>query len=424
MRIAFLIILFVTCFNPLIKAQQEQLLKQDTLRLTISEGEQLFLNKNAELLAQKYNVDAQRALIIQAKIYPNPSISYGMGINRPSNASVPRETFAGLQQLIILAGKRKRQIRMAETTALLAEDNYDDLLRTLKYTLRSDLFSIYYWQQTAKVYGEEIKALKQIVTAGEKQLEKGFIAQTELVRDQAQFYSLQSEYNDLKNQINDKESEVRTIIDTSGSGVYIIPVIDTNQIATANPFKYSLAALVDSAMKNRTDLMIARDNLTLAYQTYKYQKSMAIPDLTISGGYDEYGSAWPSLYNVGVGIDLPFFNRNRGNIKSAKYMMSSDTAQYNYVLQQGEEQVFRAFEQAVTQNNLYQSLDKNFPKQFETLSKEVLNQYMKRNMGLLDFLTFYDSYKQNIVQLNNILANLANAYENVDYMTGTDFFYK
>jgi cobalt-zinc-cadmium efflux system outer membrane protein len=79
---------------------------------------------------------------------------------------------------------------------------------------------------------------------------------------------------------------------------------------------------------------------------------------------------------------------------------------------------------AITQYKLYSGLDKNFSKEFDSLSKDVLEQYLKRNMGLLDFLTFYDSYKTNIVQLNNILSNLANAYENIDYVTGTDFFYK
>ncbi len=393
---------------------------QDTVRLNIEAAEKIFLQKNSALLAQKYNIDAQRALIIQARLYPNPNISYVRGLNKPD--SLKAEQAVQIQQVILLAGKRKKQIAMAETNTLLAEDNYLDLLRTLKYTLRSDFFSIYYWQQTSRVYDEEINALKKILTAFEKEMEKGYIAKTEVMRVKAQLYSLQSEYNDLRNQINDAESEVRTVIDSLG--IYIVPIIDTVKIANVDPLKYPLSTLLDSAAKNRSDLMTARHNLALSNQNYKYQKALAVPDVTLSGSYDTYGSAWPFIKIAGVSMDIPVFNRNQGNIKSSKFQIKSDEAALQSVQIQYEENVYRSLEKAITQHNLYKSLDKNFPKEMDILSKAVLDNYTKRNIGLLDFLNFYDSYKQNIVQLNNILGNLANSYENIDFMTGTDFFYK
>jgi len=405
-------------------------LKQDTIRMTLKDAEQIFLQKNMELLAAKYNVDVQKALIMQAKLYPNPNLSLSQGIYNTEThkyfqtGAYTGETSAQLQQLILLAGKRKKQTAMAETNALLAEDAFYDLMRTLKYTLRSDFFSIYYLQQTGKVYNEEINALKQVVAAGEKQLEKGYIAKTELVRDQAQLYSLQSELNDMKNQINDKESEVRIIIDSIATGTYIIPVIDTGQILSSDPMKYTLVTLLDSAERNRTDLRSSRDNFVLSKQNYNYQKALAVPDITIGTNYDQNGSYIHNFTAFNIGFDLPVFNRNQGNIKAGKYQINSNEAGLQAVQHHVEEGVFRALEMAITQYKLYHSLDKNFTKEFDALAKEILSEYMKRNIGLLDFLTFYDSYKQNIVQLNNILAALANSYVNIDYMTGTDFFYK
>jgi len=421
---------FFSLVMLLFKTGNGQQLKQDTVRLKIAGAEQLFLQKNMQLLAQKYNVEAQKALIIQAKLYPNPNLSISTGVYNTQTKMYfdyginTGEVSGQLSQLILLAGKRKKQVAIAETSVLLAEDAFYDLLRTLKYTLRSDLYSIYYWQQTLRVYNEEMDALKQIVAAGKKQLEKGYIAKTELVRDQAQLYSLQSEYNDLRNQINDKESEVRILIDSAGSTSYIIPEIDTALIVNADPLKYPLATLLDSAAKNRTDLLVARDNVTLSNQNLKYQKALAVPDVSVGASYDQNGSYIPNFNAIGIAFDLPVFNRNQGNIKSANYQIKANEAEFHVVHHQMEEQVFRALEMAITQHNLYNSLDKNFPKEFDDLSKEVLSQYMKKNMGLLDFLNFYDSYKQNIVQLNNILASLANSYETINYMTGTDLFYK
>jgi cobalt-zinc-cadmium efflux system outer membrane protein len=41
---------------------------RDTLRLNIDEAEQQFVKNNLTLLAQKYNIEASKAAIIQAKL--------------------------------------------------------------------------------------------------------------------------------------------------------------------------------------------------------------------------------------------------------------------------------------------------------------------------------------------------------------------
>ena len=48
---------------------------KDSLRLNLADAEGLFLKGNFLLLAQKYNIQAQKAQEIQAKLYPNPNFS-------------------------------------------------------------------------------------------------------------------------------------------------------------------------------------------------------------------------------------------------------------------------------------------------------------------------------------------------------------
>lgn len=47
---------------------------QDTLRLTPAQAEQLFLQKNLAIAANKYNVDINKALAMQAGLKDNPSV--------------------------------------------------------------------------------------------------------------------------------------------------------------------------------------------------------------------------------------------------------------------------------------------------------------------------------------------------------------
>ena len=49
--------------------------KADTLKLSLSDAEQQFSQKNFLLLAQKYGIEASKAAIIQAGLLPNPTVS-------------------------------------------------------------------------------------------------------------------------------------------------------------------------------------------------------------------------------------------------------------------------------------------------------------------------------------------------------------
>ena len=326
----------------------------------------------------------------------------------------------GLSQLIILAGKRNKQIKIAETNSKLAEYQFYDLLRTLKYTLRTDFFNIYYMQQSAKVYDEEIRSLQQVVTAFQQQQGKGYISEKEIVRIKAQLYSLQSEYNDLVNQINDTQSELRLVLQVKN--YYVNPLADDNQIAALNPTKYSLTTLIDTAYTARTDIKIVKVTVDLSKQVYSLQKSLAVPDITLQSGYDEQGSYIHSFNSVGFGIDIPIFNRNQGNIKSAKYGIDINVTLEKSIEATVEEQVSRALLKTLDHDKLFKKIDPSFGKDFERLMKEVVLNYQRRNIGLLDFIDFYDSYKQNTLQINKIKYNRVSAFEGLNFYTGTNFF--
>ncbi len=399
---------------------------QDTLQLRLPTAEKMFLDSNLQLLAQRYNIDANKALVIQARLWPNPNFSightlYSGTLHQFFPLGVNDETTAGISQLIMLAGKRNKQVRLAQAQVNLTEYQFFDLLRTLKYTLRTDFFNIYYLQRSAKVYDEEIRALQQIVTAFAEQEGKGYISEKEVLRIRAQLYSFQSEYSDLINQINDAESELRLILQAK-PGIYVEPIPDTLALQALDPGKYPLTALVDSAYHNRTDLQIAGANTNISKLNYDYQRSLAVPDLTLSLGYDEAGSFLYNYYGIGASIDLPFFNRNQGNIKSAKATIASNETMQKSARATVDENVTRSLQKAFEQDKLYRSIDPKFYNDFDRMMREVLINYQKRNISILEFLDFYDSYKQNTLQLNAIQYNRVSAFEDINYYTGTNFF--
>ena len=115
----------------------------------------MFLDCNLQLLAQRYNIDANEALVLQAKLWPNPNFSvghtlYSAQLHQFFPTGYNDETTFELDQVILLAGKRNKQIKLAQANVNLTRYQFFDLLRTLKYTLRTDFFNIYYLQNPPK----------------------------------------------------------------------------------------------------------------------------------------------------------------------------------------------------------------------------------------------------------------------------------
>ena len=422
-------VMVILLFCVACKTASGQKFNSDTLKLTMAETEKIFLEKNLQLIAQKYNVDAAKALIIQAKLYSNPNINVSNVLyDGKANEWLPVDKINGeeaaqLTQLIILSRKVNKQVKIAETNYKIAGHTFYSVLLSLKFALRTSFYNLYHLEKTAEVYNEEINTLKTINDAYQTQEGKGYIAETDLVRVQAQLYALQSEYQVLVDSINDQQSQIRLLLRASPA-IYIKPIEDTALLNAANPLAYSLSQLLDSANKNRTDVLLAEDNLTLSQQNYVLQKALSVPDLSASAGYDKQGSYINNYNYIGLGIDIPIFNRNQGNIKNAYVMLDYNKTQVEIARRNVEEQVTRGLQKAVDADKLYRGINPGFASHFDALAKAMADNYMKRNIKLLDFLTFYDSYKQNIVQLNTIMYNRESALESLNFLTGTTFYNK
>jgi cobalt-zinc-cadmium efflux system outer membrane protein len=400
----------------------------DTLNLRLDSAERLFINGNYSLLAEKYNIQAQKAQEIQARLYPNPNFSFTYSLYNsttkkffPTGPGTTGGDFSlQLSQMIYLAGQRNKQVKMAEANTRLSEFQFFDLIRTLKYTLREDFYNIHFLLRSAGAYNEEIKSLQQVVGAFEEQEGKGYIAEKEVIRIKAQLYTLLGEYNSLVGQINDLESELRLVLQVKSS--FIVPIMDSAKLDALNPAAYPLSTLLDSALLNRADLQIARTNTEASKLNYNYQKALAVPNLTLALSYEKQGSYIDNLPSLGAAIDLPFFNRNKGNILTAKIMTDVSNALQQSTEATVQENVSHALEKAFANDKMFRTIDPKFLKDFDHMLHEVLTNYEKRNLTLLDFLDFYESYKNNILSSNNIQFNRLSAFEEINFYTGTEFF--
>ncbi|WP_158825475.1 TolC family protein [Mucilaginibacter lacusdianchii] len=240
-------------------AAQAQTVNADTLQVTLPQAEDLFLKNNLSLIAQRYNIADAQAQVITAKLFNNPQIELQHGLYNGDSKKFfdtshqGQEYEADFSQLITTAGKRNKNIQLANLNVQLAQYQFFDLLRTLRYTLRTDFFQIYFQQQSVKVYAEEINSLSKTLKAFQQQYAKGNIAQKEVLRIQSQLYSLQTEQANLQNRIDDIQSEFKLLLKTDPK-VYVAAVYQPDGSTADTLQKYPYQQLLDSAYTNRADL--------------------------------------------------------------------------------------------------------------------------------------------------------------------------
>lgn len=400
----------------------------DSVKISLPQADSLFITKNLLLLAEKCNVEASRAQIIQARLFNNPNIVVNQNVVNTEyktnggkkwfDASDKGETSAQIQQLFLLAGKRNKQIKIAELTANREEQNYFDLVRTLKYSLRSSFYTIYYLTQTLNVYDKEIVSLNKLTDTFQNQFEKGNVSKKELLRLKSMLFSLKNEKLNYTLQLISTQSDLNVLMHTSN--VYYLVQPDIYKMENFSLNHIQLQSILDLALENRFDLKMAKSDLSINELNYSYQKSLAIPDITLSAGWDRNGSFIHNYNFLGIQFDVPFFNRNQGNIKSAKLNFESS----KYKLQNTEDivksDVINAYASAVENNRLYHQFDKGFIADLDGLNKEMLKNYENKNISLIEFLDYYNAYKENSIQLNNLQLNRINAFENLNFSVGKD----
>jgi cobalt-zinc-cadmium efflux system outer membrane protein len=391
----------------------------DTLKMTVRQAEDQFIKNNLSLIISRYNIDYASAQIVTARLFQNPDFSFANGIHATGVPSGFSEQSFSVSQLFFTAGKRNKNIRLAKIGEEQARYQFFDLLRTLKFTLRSDFYTIYFNEQSAKVYNEEITSLAKTLAAFKEEYTKGNIAQKEVLRIQSQLYSLQTEYNTLLAGIDTTQSELRLLIKASPE-TYIEPQVTMENKPVVSQVSYQ--QLLDSAYVNRYDLKYVKAAVDYNALNLKLQKATAIPDVSLSFNYDKLGSYGNNFMSAGLAFSLPFFNRNQGGIKQAQIAIDQSKAALQSQQDQVESDVATNYKGALRLEQLCDNIDPQFKSDFTHLIQEVFKNYEKRNISMLEFLDFYDSYKTNTLQINNLQLNRILSLEQLNYATGTPFF--
>ncbi len=397
----------------------------DTLSMSLQQAEKLFMDSNLVLLAAHYNVDAQKALIQQARLWDNPVLNTDQVIaangkffpyGKNADGSYNGQYYIQVQQLIKTAGKRNKLITLASTNARLSELQLQDVLRNLRYQLRTDYYTIIQQLGSRHIYEGQMQQLNKLLNGMQAQLNTGNIAQKDYLRIQALVISLQQDMTDLDKAISDSETDFKTLLQIKNES-FIKPV---EGILSNISLAATIDALAETAKQNNPYYQLQQTQTVFQQQNLAYQKALRVPDLTLGPNFDRNSNFAPNYVGLGISLPLTILNKNQGNIKSAEYSIKQQQTITHSAETELRNNISNAYTKLLLTLQQNNSVQKEFYTHYQSMYSNILQSYQQRQINLLEFLDFFNDYTASQQRLLQQQFNLQLAKEELNFHAGID----
>ena len=271
------------------------------------------LERNPELKAAGFEIDAARGRAVQAGLYPNPVVTV-IG-DELGDRTGPKgvNTLPLVTQEIVTANK----LRWAKSVADKETDLFTLALARqrlfLLTTVRQGYFEVVAGQRRIEVLTELVGLATTSSENAKKLLKQGETAKP----DTYQFEI------DLERLLADKEAAERELAAAwtrlaASMGVPTLPFARLEgKLETAIP-EYEFERARAYMIEVHPDVRFAQTAITRADLYVKYQQALRVPNITVGAGYLRQNQNQSNDYTLQLSIPVPLFNRNQGNIRAAQ----------------------------------------------------------------------------------------------------------
>ena len=316
--------------------------------MTLKEFENLALANNPTLRQADDIVRRSEAQARQAGLYPNPSVGY-VGSEIRGGSYGGGEQGAFVQQTIVLGGKlglRRRvfQEQQREDEAGLSVQRYCVLSDVDQrfYSALADQGLVTLREQLLKIARDAAETARQLANVGQADLPDVLQAEVEADRAGVDYTSAQTNYIRAFNTL------AATVEKPN------LPVSHLQGDLTNWP--QLSPQIVDTIVHDSPAVKRAEDAVERAEAQLRSARREAFPNLQVQAGVQQDGEALSEaaskLKPVGViglasvGVNIPIFNRNQGNVAAAQIELNNAREEVTRVqlsLRRTAERLFRSY---------------------------------------------------------------------------------
>ncbi|KXH86066.1 transporter [Chryseobacterium kwangjuense] len=393
--------------------------------MSLSDCEEAFQKNNLQLLAEQYNINMADADILQARIWELPQLSGQINAYNPEGKKafdIGHAKGAEITQLIYMGGKKKNEIAFAKSNKELAQLQFSQLLVDLRTQLHAAYFNLYYEKLKLDNTNKQLGYMNDLLNAYRVQSAKGNVSLKDEVRLQSLVIQLNNDKLGINKNILEFEQNLKVLTGVSDEIEPMLSETDAKEILTAQPFGDE-EELKRKALENNSDYLYFLKLIDNSKLYAQWQKSLNVPDLNVGAGWDQNGGTFKNEVNLMVGIPLPLWKANQGNVEKANYAIQQNQKNADYQKLNLETKVQAAYKTWKGQYDQLAEIKTTDLGNMELVYDGMLKNFRKGNVSLIEFTDFMDSYRQTALQIYDMKNDIMQSAEQLNQLIQTKIFY-
>lgn len=394
-------------------------------QMSLSDCEEAFQKNNLQLLAEQYNINMADADILQARIWELPQLSGQINAYNPEGKKafdIGHAKGAEITQLIYMGGKKKNEIAFAKSNKELAQLQFSQLLVDLRTQLHAAYFNLYYEKLKLDNTNKQLGYMNDLLNAYRVQSAKGNVSLKDEVRLQSLVIQLNNDKLGINKNILEFEQNLKVLTGVSDEIEPMLSETDAKEILAAQPFGDE-EELKRKALENNSDYLYFLKLIDNSKLYAQWQKSLNVPDLNVGAGWDQNGGTFKNEVNLMVGIPLPLWKANQGNVEKANYAIQQNQKNADYQKLNLETKVQAAYKTWKGQYDQLAEIKTTDLGNMELVYDGMLKNFRKGNISLIEFTDFMDSYRQTALQIYDMKNDIMQSAEQLNQLIQTKIFY-
>ena len=399
--------------DPLQSLPAPEIVLQQAEALTLTDLEAMAFQNNPTLAAAAARMNVARGKQEQAGLYPNPVVGYHgveMGLRGTSG-----QQGGFISQRFITGGKLKLDQAIAGKEIDEAHFRFHAQEKRVLSDIRVRFYDALVSQRRITLTKELARIGDELVTATGKLIEgrqgtENDLLQAEIRADESHIL--------FDNALNQNVEAWRRLVAIVG-----VPTMQINPVAgelDADLPSFDWDSCYTTVLGGNPALQAARTRVDRARIVIRRAKKEPIPNIDLSVSHRHHNVTDDNVTNVQVGIPIPVFNRNQGNIRSAEaewVRACNEVKRIELDLQDRLAVAYRRYANARQQADRYSK--RMVPRAKRSL-KLVTGGYEKGQVEYLTLLTAQQTYLQVNLSYLDSLRELRAASSEIEGQLLTD----
>jgi cobalt-zinc-cadmium efflux system outer membrane protein len=298
--------------------------------VTLDEAIDEALSQAPEVLAGLETVIQSRADLKTASLYPNPGLTLGTTLQPAPGTHISSTNPGGPPQYMVdlsipldplVFGKQSAGIESARRAVDVAGADFADLKRARAGDVASSFYDVLQAKALLALVRDDLENLKRVETLTRRRVELGGAPAVDLDRARLAVATSQQDVRVAETADLTTRALLRSLLGRTGPepGFDVAGSLEVTR-PLAPP---ELEKLLEAAEYSRADLVSLRRQVDRWLAETRSQGRQALPQLSITGGYiyqvqEPIGFKNLNEWEATIGISLPLFDRNQGNIAKAE----------------------------------------------------------------------------------------------------------